>query len=48
MVIDGLFCWFSILLTYFFTLILIIPSVTFFMATARYIIEDASRLSLLI
>lgn len=47
-VTDRPFCWFSISLTYFFTLILIISSITFFIATARYIIEGASRLSLLI
>ena len=47
-VIDGPFCWFSILLTCFFTLILTISSIAFFIAAARYIIEGASGLSLLI
>jgi len=47
-VTDRPFCWFSILLTYFFALILTISSITFFIAAARYIIEGASRLSLLI
>jgi len=48
MVTDGPFCWFSVLLTYFFTLILAISSITLFIAAACYIIESASRLSLLI
>jgi len=47
-VTDGPFYWFSVLLTYFFALILTISSITFFIATACYIIEGASRLSLLI
>jgi len=48
MVTDGPFCWFSALSTYFFTLILAISSIAFFMAAARCIIEGASRSSLLI
>jgi len=48
MVIDGLFYWLSVLLTYFFALILAISSIAFFIAAARYIIEGASRSSLLI
>jgi len=48
MVTDGPFYWFSALLTYFFTLILIISSIAFFIATACYIIEGANRLSSLI
>ena len=48
MVTDGLFCWFSALLTCFFALILAISFITFFIATAHYIIEGASGLSLLI
>jgi len=47
-VTDGPFYWFSALLTYFFTLILAISSIAFFMAAACCIIEGASRLSLLI
>jgi len=47
-VIDGPFYWFSALLTCFFVLILMIFSITFFIATACYIIEGAGRLSLLI
>ena len=42
------FCQFSVLLTYFFTLILIISSIAFFIAAARYIIEGISGLSSLI
>jgi len=48
MVTDRPFYWFSALLTYFFALILAISSITFFIATACYIIEGASRLSSLI
>ena len=47
-VTDGLFCQFSILLTYFFTLILIIYSIAFFIAAAYCVIEGAGRLSSLI
>jgi hypothetical protein len=47
-VIDGPFRWFSASLTYFFALILTISSITFFIAVARYIIEGAGGLSLLI
>jgi len=47
-VTDGLFCWFSALLTCFFALILTISSIAFFIAAAYCIIEGASRLSLLI
>jgi len=47
-VIDRLFCWFNILLTCFFALILTISSIAFFIAAARYIIEGAGRLSSLI
>ena len=47
-VIDRPFCQFNISLTYFFALILIISSITFFIATARYIIEGTSRSSSLI
>ena len=47
-VTDRPFRQFSISLTYFFTLILTTSSITFFIATARYIIEGASRLSSLI
>ena len=47
-VIDRLFYQFSVLLTYFFTLILAISSITFFIATACCIIEVASRSSSLI
>jgi len=48
MVIDGPFCWFSILLTCFFALILIISFIAFLIAAAHYIIEGAGRSSLLI
>jgi len=48
MVIDRLFYWFSVLLTYFFALILTISSIAFFIAAVRYIIEGVNRLSLLI
>jgi len=48
MVTDGPFRWFSVLLTYFFALILAISSIAFFIATARCIIEGASRSSSLI
>jgi len=47
-VTDKPFCWFSALLTYFFTLILAISSIAFFIAAARCVIEGASRLSSLI
>jgi len=47
-VTDGLFYWFSVLLTYFFALILTISSIAFFIAAARCVIEGASRSSLLI
>jgi len=47
-VTDGPFCWFSILLTGFFTLILIISSIAFFIAAACYIIEGTGGLSSLI
>ena len=42
MVTDRPFYQFSILLTYFFTLILTISSITFFIAAACYIIEGTS------
>jgi len=45
-VTDRPFCWFNTLLTCFFTLILTISSITFFIAAARYVIEGANRLSL--
>jgi len=48
MVTDRPFRWFSALSTYFFTLILTISSITFFIAAARYIIEGAGRSSSLI
>ena len=47
-VTDRLFYQFSILLTYFFTLILTISFIAFFIATTYCIIEGASKLSLLI
>ena len=47
-VMDGLFCWFSILLTCFFALILTISSIAFFMAAAYCVVDSASGLSLLI
>ena len=47
-VTDGPFYWFIALSTYFFALILAISSIAFFIATACYIIEGASRLILLI
>ena len=48
MVTDRPFYWFNTLLTYFFTLILTISSITFFIAAACCIIEGASRSSSLI
>jgi len=48
MVTNGLFCWFSVLLTYFFALILMISSIAFFIAAARCVIEGAGGLSSLI
>jgi len=45
MVTDGPFYWFSVLLTCFFTLILTISSIAFFIAAACYIIEGVSGLS---
>ena len=47
-VIDRPFCQFSILLTYFFVLILAISSIAFFMAAACYIIDSTSMLNLFI
>ena len=47
-VTDGPFCWFSALLTYFFTLIFAISSIAFFIAAACYIIEGAGGSSSLI
>jgi len=47
-VTDGLFCWFSILLTYFFALILAISSIAFFIAAARCVIEGVGGSSSLI
>ena len=41
-VTDGPFRWFSVLLTYFFALILTISSIAFFMAAACCVIEGAS------
>ena len=48
MVTDRPFYQFSVLLTYFFALILAISSITFFIAAAYYIVDDTSRLNLLI
>ena len=47
-VINRPFYWFSVLLTYFLALILVISSIAFFMAAACYIIDSTSKLSLLI
>ena len=47
-VTNRLFYQFSILLTYFFSLILTISSIAFFIATARCVMEGAGRSSLLI
>ena len=47
-VTDRPFYQFSVLLTYFFTLILTISSIAFFIAAARCIIEGAGGLILLI
>jgi len=47
-VIDGPFCWFNALLTYFFALILVISSIAFFMAATYSIIDNTSRSSLFI
>ena len=47
-VTDRLFCQFNALLTYFFTLILTISSIAFFMAAACCVIDSASGSSLLI
>ena len=47
-VTDGPFYQFSVLSTCFFTLILAISSITFFMAAARWVIEGVGRLSSLI
>ena len=47
-VIDGLFCWFSVLLTYFLALILAISSIAFFMAAAYCVVDGAGRSSSLI
>ena len=48
MVTDRPFRWFSASSTCFFALILVISSIAFFIAAARYVIEGASRSSLLI
>jgi len=42
-VTDGLFCWFSALLTYFFALILAISSIAFFIATACCVMDSVSN-----
>ena len=47
-VIDRPFYWLSALSTYFFALILMISSIAFFIAAARYIIEGAGGSSLFI
>ena len=47
-VTDRPFRWFSASLTYFLTLILVIFSIVFFMAAARYIVDGAGGSSSLI
>ena len=47
-VTDRPFCWFNVLLIYFFALIFAISSIAFFIATAHYIVNNTDGLSLLI